>query len=342
MKTQCVANTDKNKRCLSVRAESSSLVRKPVCHHRISFQADTNNDNSRLDITSHRLLATREYRRQAIFRWKLKMGKPLHEIRTFVSLIRKDYKRIAIGRWKNKRARQVERLRLMKTDVKRLSQCLDGLATRSYGRRQRSLLQLIPLAADLLHAVTHCRFCNAIKFYSETSNFCCLDGHIVLSCNELSLVMQNLLTSMSEEAKTFRTYIRTYNNLFAFTSLGVRADSKYSKRNRGVYTFRMQGQVYHFINDFLPQNDSPKNLQLYFHDTDNEIQNRLDACPRLSEDLIRLCIKYLESNPYARFFRNLQDVPNLVDYKIVLKAFVGQDQRVYNKPDVSQVAALWV
>ena len=103
----------------------------------------------------------------------------------------------------NKKARQEEKLRLMKTNVKRLSQCLDGLPTGSYGRRQRSVLQHIPLAADLIPDVTHCRYCNAIKFYSETSNFCCLEGRIVLSCNELPLIMQNLLTSMFEETNTF-------------------------------------------------------------------------------------------------------------------------------------------
>lgn len=40
------------------------------------------------------------------------------------------------------------------------------------------------------------------------------------------------------------------------------------------------------------------------------------------------------------FFRNLREIPCLNEYKIILKTVPGQDQRVYNKPEVSQVAAL--
>ena len=52
--------------------------------------------------------------------------------------------------------------------------------------------------------------------------------------------------------------------------------------------------------------------------------------------------KYLQHNPYAYFFRSLKNIGDLDTYKIVLKIVVVQDQRVYNKPDVSQVAAIWV
>lgn len=148
--------------------------------------------------------------------------------------------------------------------------------------------------------------------------------------------------STSAEAKTFRTYIRTYNNHFAFTSLGVKADANLSKRNNGVYTFRVQGQVYHFLNDLLSESNNAKNLQLYFHDTEHELQNRLACCPRLCELTLEKCINSLQQNPYACFFRNLKELSQLDDYRIILKTIPSQDQRVYNKPTVSQVAALWV
>lgn len=126
--------------------------------------------------------------------------------------------------------------------------------------------------------------------------------------------MWYLLTSNSDEMKSFRTYIRTYNNHFALTSLGVKADKKLTRRNKGIYTFRVQGQVYHFMNDLQPKEKSAKNLQLYFHDTNNEIENRQTSSPWLSKGVIATCISYLQNNPYARFFRNLRDIPSLNDY----------------------------
>ncbi|GJT32308.1 hypothetical protein Tco_0922727 [Tanacetum coccineum] len=206
----------------------------------------------------------------------------------------------------------------------------------------RDLLSFIASSASVLPRMQDCPHCGAVKFYSETKNFCCLNGRVSLSSNELPDSLKQLLTSTSEEAKTFRTYIRTYNNLFAFTSLGVRADANLSKRNNGIYTFRVQGQVYHFINDLVPQNGNAKNLQLYFHDTDHEVENRLASCERLAQQAIELCMKALENNPYACFFRSLKDVPQLENYKIILKTIPSQDQRLYNKPEVSQVAAVWV
>ncbi|GKB09793.1 uncharacterized protein Tco_0843716, partial [Tanacetum coccineum] len=146
----------------------------------------------------------------------------------------------------------------------------------------------------------------------------------------------------SEDSKKFRTCIRTYNNLFAFTSLGVKSDANLTKRNNGVYTFRVQGQVYHFINDLVPENGNAKNLQLYFHDTEHELENRLASSDRLSKHATEICMKALEKNPYACFFRSLKDVPQLENYQIILKTLPSQDQRLYNKPEVSQVAAVWV
>ena len=50
----------------------------------------------------------------------------------------------------------------------------------------------------------------------------------------------------------------------------------------------------------------------------------------------------LEHNPYARFFCGLREVHNLDTYRIVLRTLPGIDKKVFNKPTVSQVAALWV
>nr|GFD14300.1 calcineurin subunit B [Tanacetum cinerariifolium] len=103
----------------------------------------------------------------------------------------------------------------------------------------------------------------------------------------------------------------------------------------------LEGRIFLTDNE-LPDNSKAENLQLYFHDTEHELENRLASCPRLSPQLIEKCMKYLEKNPSACFFRSLKDIPHLDDYAIILETLPSKDQRVYNKPDVSQVAAFWV
>ncbi|GER30203.1 protein kinase superfamily protein, partial [Striga asiatica] len=98
----------------------------------------------------------------------------------------------------------------------------------------------------------------------------------------------------------------------------VKDDKNLSKRNKGTYTFRVQGQVYHFINNL---SDS-KNLQLYFYDTDNEVANRLNICPRLNESIIEKVIKILSESSYARFF-----------------SFKNNNE---HGSKISQVAAIWI
>ncbi|KAK3228730.1 hypothetical protein Dsin_000611 [Dipteronia sinensis] len=53
-------------------------------------------------------------------------------------------------------------------------------------------------------------------------------------------------------------------------------------------------------------------------------------------------IDILHINPYCRFFRNLKGVSDLDKYKILTRSDVELDQRLYNSPSVSQVAAMWV
>lgn len=54
------------------------------------------------------------------------------------------------------------------------------------------------------------------------------------------------------ECKYFRTFSTMYNNMFAFSFVGVKYDKVRVKRYHGIYTFRVQGQMYHLIEDLLP------------------------------------------------------------------------------------------
>nr|XP_027077124.1 uncharacterized protein LOC113700896 [Coffea arabica] len=202
-------------------------------------------------------------------------------------------------------------------------------------------LQFINDQADRLPPKTDCQYCGAIKLHSETPNFCCSDGQVVLHENKLPDILVELFTGHSDETLSFRTYVRTYNNMFAFTSFGVHYDKSLCKRTNGIYTFKVQGQTYHFIKDLIPHGGSGLYLQLYFHDTDHELENRMVVLERLTETIVMKVMEVMKSNPYACFLRSLRNVPNLDSYQIVLKSHSQNDQRVFNHPTASQVAALW-
>ncbi|KAF3677950.1 putative F-box/LRR-repeat protein-like [Capsicum annuum] len=130
--------------------------------------------------------------------------------------------------------------------------------------------------------------------------------------------------------------------MFAFTSLGINYDKELVKRNDGIYTFRVQGQMYHFINDLLPADQIARNLKLYFHDTDNEIANRMACSAKVHESIVLKLINILRINPYSIFLKSLIDVPDLSNFYIALNSGSGLDQGVYNLPNTSEVAVIWV
>ncbi|WMV51581.1 hypothetical protein MTR67_044966 [Solanum verrucosum] len=100
---------------------------------------------------------------------------------------------------------------------------------------------LLPKDYLLLKKVPNCKFCAAKRFQYESPGFCCDNGSIRLTSHNMPTELRNLLLGDSKESQHFRTYSRAYNNMFAFTSLGVHYDRELSKRNRGIYTFKVQG-----------------------------------------------------------------------------------------------------
>ncbi|KAF5461688.1 hypothetical protein F2P56_017766 [Juglans regia] len=206
----------------------------------------------------------------------------------------------------------------------------------------RQLLKVVPSEAYSLPLIPSCIHCKAKRFCHETTGFCCADGKIYLATNDVPDQLYALFTSNTDESTHFRTYIRTYNNKFAFTSFGVKFDKDLCRGNRGIYTFRTQGQIYHYINDLLPSNGCPSYLQLYFYDTEHELENRISDSNRMDPSIIAQLINILRINPYSIFFRSLGDLPDLENQKIRIRSDAGLDQLVFNAPTSSQVAAIWV
>ncbi|XP_070013113.1 uncharacterized protein [Nicotiana sylvestris] len=81
------------------------------------------------------------------------------------------------------------------------------------------------------------------------------------------------------------------------------------------------------------------NLQLYFYDNAKELKNCSD---KLNESTVKELMDILKGNPYSIFLRSLTDMPNLQNFHIALKCDAGLDQRVYNVPTTTEIAAIWV
>ncbi|GAA0170490.1 hypothetical protein LIER_24735 [Lithospermum erythrorhizon] len=126
--------------------------------------------------------------------------------------------------------------------------------------------------------------------------------------------------------------------------LAVNLDKELASNRKGVYTFQVQGQVYQVLPRLVPYNDKPSYFQLYFHDTDNEVQNRMKIMEQgsLSEALVKNIMKILEGNPYVKFFKSLQDMSSIHYVQLHISKDVNLDQRLYNCPTSDQVAAIWV
>ncbi|KAG5584305.1 hypothetical protein H5410_044739 [Solanum commersonii] len=156
----------------------------------------------------------------------------------------------------------------------------------------------------------------AKRFQYESPGFCCDNGSIRLTFHNMPTELRNLFFGDSKESQHFRTYSRAYNNMFAFTSLGVHYDRGLAKRNHGIYTFKVQGQMYHFIDDLIPSGGKRKNLQLYFYDNKNELTNRMTLSDNLNEVIVTKLMDILKVNPYSTFLRSLTVVPNLSEFYI--------------------------
>ena len=213
---------------------------------------------------------------------------------------------------------------------------------RSFDATRNYLYENISHEPNIISQQPSCIHCGAKKFQYEPKGFCCKEGKVHLRSTPVPEELYDLYTSTTREAVEFRRHIRSYNSHFSFTSLGVTLDKDLYNMRSGVYTFRAQGQMYHFIDQLLPRSDGPKYLQLYYYDIDFEIRNRLEATPSLNGELIKKIVHILANNPYAQFFRSLNDFEIGDDFKITISKDVKLDQQVYNVPTSSQVAGIWV
>ena len=202
----------------------------------------------------------------------------------------------------------------------------------------------------MLKPVDNCEFCDAKKFEFESKGFCCRSGAIHLSSADTPPELMRLWDSSDADARHFREHIRYFNGHLSFTSLYYNLDSATTDtRKCGIYTFRAHGALYHNVKNFGKEKKyEPSHLELYFYDDDPSLDYRLSKCREKTEQKDREVIRTLANifssgiNPYSDHLRPMGQVENISDYHIEFNLDQKLDQRVYNKPLTSEVAAVWI
>ena len=205
----------------------------------------------------------------------------------------------------------------------------------------------IPKNTHVLKTVPNCSFCHATKFKNETKGLCCRKGKIRLANPDTPPELMRLWTSNDSDARHFRNNIRFFNGHFSFTTLYCHLDRDTTDmRTAGIYTFRAHGQIYHNIHSFGNSHSDPKHLELYFYDDDPSLEHRYRRCREemyeQDKHVIAIITDILRGNPYSQQFRSLGQAQNLEDYRLILNLDQRLDQRTYNAPINSEVAAVWI
>ncbi|PWZ39015.1 Beta-adaptin-like protein C [Zea mays] len=206
----------------------------------------------------------------------------------------------------------------------------------------------VPEETHMLKSVPNCGYCTAKKFEYEPPGFCCRGGKVELAPLETHPQLRRLWDSTDSDARHFRDNIRFFNGHFSFTSLYCCLDSMTTNvRDSGIYTFRAQGMMYHNIKSFGREGGAEhKHLELYFYDDDPNLEHRYrkcrEECQQKDKDVIKQLIGILRENPYSEHLRSMGHVENLDDYRITLNLDQTLNQKTYNTPLTSEVAAVWI
>ena len=192
-----------------------------------------------------------------------------------------------------------------------------------------------------------CPYCKALKYAFESDGMCCSAGKVRVPLLEPPpKPIKDLLSGKSPKSNSFLKHIRQYNSAFQMTSFGV---SKMAIQTGFMSTFRIQGQVSHYIGSLLPEsNEKPKFLQIYFvGNSDQECGFRCDTISGVDRDVIMDIQHMLHAkNHLVQSFKTAieheQRRPNM---KVVINADkrpAGEHVRRYNAPNTNDVAVVLI
>lgn len=199
-----------------------------------------------------------------------------------------------------------------------------------------------------------CKFCGASHWQQErltgSSNSnpcfggCCRNGKVQLPPYEPPPEpLLGFLEGQDAASKKFRKSLRAYNCSLQLASSGVKTDERVTGP-RGPGSFSIHGASYHQIGPLQPpaavdgshpgENDPPPQFaQLYIHDGQNELDNRMAAigtAANLDRDVVDQLQKMLhEKNHWVRVFKAAADGAS-DDLTIVIKGDAGKDCHMPN------------
>ncbi|GMF44782.1 unnamed protein product [Phytophthora fragariaefolia] len=221
---------------------------------------------------------------------------------------------------------------------------------------------------DGLHVLPpmyECILCGAWKWPGESIISCCLGGEVRLP--PLQRVPHYLLEYYKDA--DFRKYIRAYNQVFAFTSVGVARNGGGVQRvredtsvqgQRGVYTFRIQGAMGHYLGSLLPRQEfdgvdftPAKFAQIYIVDEDMKQRSlrRKGIFADLDEERLMTLENMMETyNPFAQQFlshakkiRKDIEEGNHTNVNVIYQLHADRIRpRTTNLPTVNEVGAVMI
>ena len=191
---------------------------------------------------------------------------------------------------------------------------------------------------SLYDANNVCLHCGALRWKQERAGFCCENGRVQLaSPAKFPPTLMEIYGN-----KNFLQNIRAYNNAMALASVGCHEQILPNWNP----TFKIQGKVFHRIGALTPaKGDDPKFAQIYFTDTEHEVENRLTHNKHLDVNILRTlqtCLK--DVNPYIQSLKYATDFSaDNPDTQIIIEAKKKPQEehaRRFNAPTGSEVAII--
>jgi len=218
-----------------------------------------------------------------------------------------------------------------------------------------------------------CNHCPALHFLEEKRKAgineffsCCnygklsiLEDFIPDYPDELRMLFQPDIAktncNMRSFHNEFKTHIRSLNSSFSCASLGC---MRFRFPDKQIPIFKIQGQVYHSYNTFAQsEGEVPTNGQLYFIDTENALDIRVDSlCIAEKNNKLYDLISYIETflrnhYIYAKSFDMMHTVceeaeaskqteDKVKEVTMLFGIKDGVDLRRYNTPKANEVCAI--